>query len=247
MLAGGVKMANPQAENGHVDIANELVEYLARYRLSGEEWQTLLVIWRKTYGWHKKEDKISLSQFAVMTGLKKQTAHRALKKLSSKKIIAIIKNDDSQINSFRFNKDFDKWLPSSKKITPSSNLITGVIKNDYEPSSKMITTKEKKETITKEKRDLSDFLKTSFETFYQLYPLHQGRKKAFDVWMKLNFQNGTRETIIQAIEKQKVYKDHLKKLGQFCPEWPMPATWLSQRRWEDEVEIPTVNSENNFL
>ena len=133
-------MANPQIEDGHVDLANEIIEALAKIRISGEEMQCLWVILRKTYGWHKKEDKISLSQFAQMTGLKRQNVLRAINKLSSKKIIGVIKNDDSQINIYNINKNFDVWKPLSKKIT-------GVINIDNQVSSKKIHTKE---TITKE-------------------------------------------------------------------------------------------------
>ncbi len=140
-------MANPQKEDGHVDIANEIVEALARIRISGEEMQCLWIILRKTYGWHKKEDKISLSQFSQLTGLKRQNVLRAINKLSSKKIIGIIKNDSSQINIYNINKDFDKWEPLPKKITLSSKKITTVINIDNRVSSKKIHTKE---TITKE-------------------------------------------------------------------------------------------------
>jgi len=47
-------MANPQREDGHVDIANETIEALAKIYLSSYETQTLFAIFRKTYGWHKK-------------------------------------------------------------------------------------------------------------------------------------------------------------------------------------------------
>lgn len=146
-------MANPQKENGHLDIANELVESLAKIRISGEEYQCLWVVWRKTYCWHKKEDRISLSQFALFTGLTRQAVNRALGKLSSKKIISVIKNDYTSPNSYRFNKYYNEWKPLSKKITVSSKKIRGVINIDNLVSSKMMHTKETitKETITKEK------------------------------------------------------------------------------------------------
>ena len=149
-------MANPQAEDGHVDLANEIVEALSRIRISGEEMQCLWVILRKTYGWHKKEDRISLSQFAEMTGMKRQNVLRAINKLSSKKIIVVIKNDSTQINIYKINKDFDTWEPLSKKITVSSKKITTVINIDNQVSSKKIHTKESitKETI--QKKVLSD-------------------------------------------------------------------------------------------
>jgi phage replication O-like protein O len=145
-------MANPQIEDGHIVLANEIVEQFCKHRISGEEWLVLWTIIRKTYGWKKKEDRIALSQFAVMTGLKRQTVLRAINKLSSKKIIAVIKNDDSGINIYSFNKNFDQWAPLSKKITVSSKKIIGVIKKDNCLSSKKIHTKETitKETITKE-------------------------------------------------------------------------------------------------
>lgn len=145
-------MVDPQAENGHIDIANEIAEHFCRYRISGEEWLVLWAIVRKTYGWKKKEDRISLSQFSLMTGLKRQTALRAINKLSSKKIIGVIKNDDSGINIYSFNKYFDEWVLSSKKITVSSKKIMPVIKKDNGVSSKKGHTKDTltKDTLTKE-------------------------------------------------------------------------------------------------
>ena len=44
-------MASPQVENGHIDIANTIADKLCSYRLSGQEWQIIWVILRKTWGW----------------------------------------------------------------------------------------------------------------------------------------------------------------------------------------------------
>ena len=142
-------MASPQAENGHVDIANELIEALARYRINGEAMQCLLVVFRKTYGWKKTEDEISLSQFAAMTGLKRPNVARAVAWLVSKKILGVIKEDTTFANKYRFNKDFDTWVPVSKK--------SGVIRDDNRVVSKMIRVGvspmiHTKDTSTKEKR-----------------------------------------------------------------------------------------------
>ena len=56
-------MASPQLKDGYVAIANEIMDALAHIRIPGEARQVLDVILRKTYGWKKKEDEISLSQF----------------------------------------------------------------------------------------------------------------------------------------------------------------------------------------
>lgn len=145
-------MASPQKEDGYTVIANEIADKFCQYRISGEEWLVLWTIIRKTYGWNKKNDRIALSQFAVTTGLKRQTVLRAINKLSSKKIIDVIKNDDSHINLYSLNKNFDEWIELSKKITLSSKKIIGVIKKDNQLSSKKSPTKETitKETITKD-------------------------------------------------------------------------------------------------
>ena len=151
-------MANPQIENGHIDIANEIADKLCSYRLSGEEWQVLWVILRKTYGWHKEEDWIALSQFVSLTGMKKPNIIRTLKELLSKNIIvvikkdnAVIKIDNAKINYYAFNKDYDTWKPLSKVIT-LSKMIMPVIKSDNASLSKLIPTKENttKENTTKE-------------------------------------------------------------------------------------------------
>jgi len=137
-------LANPQAEDGHIDIAHEIAEAFARIRLSGEEVQCLWVIFRKTYGWKKLEDRISLSQFSEATGLKRQHVHRALKKLEERGVISVTKNGDSlesvtkkgysQMNSYRFIKDFEKWVLSPKKVT-----VTNIGSRLY---PKMVHTKE---------------------------------------------------------------------------------------------------------
>jgi len=98
-------MASPQREDGHIDIANEIADALAKTELSSYESRILWVIWRQTYGWHKKEDVISLDQFRERTGIKDK-AHivRTLTKLQLRQIIARSGKRCS------FQKDYDRWL-----------------------------------------------------------------------------------------------------------------------------------------
>ena len=73
-------MANPQRENGHIDISNEIADKLCSFRISGQEWQIIWVVLRKTWGWlqdpknkkgpKKKMDRIALSQFQQLTQIK---------------------------------------------------------------------------------------------------------------------------------------------------------------------------------
>ncbi len=163
-------MANPQAEHGHVDIANEIVESLARIRLSGEEVQCLWVIFRKTYGWKKTEDIISLSQFSEMTGLKRQHIHRALLKLSSKKVIDVTKNGYNRPNMIRFVKDFDIWVLSPKKVTPGKNVTKdGAYKRQKNKDSNVRTHKIRTKEVSE---DSVSFKLASYlwKLIYQNFP-----------------------------------------------------------------------------
>ncbi|MCK5614384.1 replication protein [Candidatus Pacearchaeota archaeon] len=131
-------MANPQKENGHIRIANDIMDAIIRIRIPGESRQVLDFILRKTYGYGKKEDRISLSQFVLATGMKKSNIVRAINKLCSMNIV--IKKDTTYINIYRFNKDFDKWKPLSKRIPGVSKRITRGIKKDNLGVSKKSTT-----------------------------------------------------------------------------------------------------------
>lgn len=147
-------MASPQTENGHIDIANELAEALAKIRISGEEMQCLWVIFRKTYGWHKKQDAISLSQFVEMTGIVKPHVVRALDGLLSKKIITVTYIGNEPAKVYGINKDYEKWIPLPKKVTLPIKVISVTKKGNpslpKKVTTKETTTKEKKETTTAE-------------------------------------------------------------------------------------------------
>ena len=80
-------MASPQKENGYTPIANELLEAICRFPFSGSQLRIVLFLMRKTYGWSKKWDNISCSQFAIGTGLNPRTVKRELKKLESMNVI----------------------------------------------------------------------------------------------------------------------------------------------------------------
>lgn len=151
-------MANPQKENGYTAIANEIMEALARTRIPGEARQVLDVIVRKTYGYQKPTDLISLSQFVELTGLSRKCVCRAIEKLLEMRIIKktfaqyqkrhpsgrsaapVAKVPPVTGGSYGLNKDYEKWLPSGKSATPVANLrIPPVAKAPHT-----------KETITKE-------------------------------------------------------------------------------------------------
>ena len=124
-------MSNPQLENGYIKIATEIWEALIRYRLSGEEMKCLMFIIRKTYGWHKKQDEISLSQFIEATGMAKSSVCRAIKNLKTKNIIKGYKLVNRIQTTYEFNKKYNNWKGVTK-LSPGYNLVNqGVTKKRH--------------------------------------------------------------------------------------------------------------------
>src|SRR3990167_6396213 len=160
-------MENPQLENGHLDIANELVEALARTQLSGYESRVLWAVFRKTYGWHKKEDWMSFNQLRVLTQLKDSHISRTLKLLVMRKILT----KGGKLLSF--NKYYNEW--GSSKGLNTHHLPKGVSKinlpkgvtaltkggKKYLPKG-ADTNKKPKETITKDIPLLSPKIKNKY-------------------------------------------------------------------------------------
>lgn len=140
----------PQLENGYVKIANEIIEALARLKMSGREWQVLMVIFRKTYGWNKKSDKISLSQISEMTGISRAHAAKVVKQLCDK---GVAEKGNSYITTYRFQKVYKKWKVLPKKATAKSVAQNGnrvLPKTATKVLPKTATTKDNKNTITKD-------------------------------------------------------------------------------------------------
>jgi len=163
-------VANPQKENGHIDIANEIADKLCSYRLSGQEWQIIWVVLRKTWGWltdpndknspKKKTDYIALSQMELMTGIDRRKCHYILKKLINKGVLikTVTQKGDKGIIRYGFQKDYDKWKVSPKKVTVTQKGDGVSPKKVTKLSPKKAHTKEKKETNTKDRFDYPDWL-----------------------------------------------------------------------------------------
>jgi phage replication O-like protein O len=108
-------MAKPELENGHVKIANELVEALAKYNFSAYETRLLWVILRKTYGWSKKTDRISYTQFEEASGIDRRHIARAINSLKERGVITCT-GSGYQLE-YGIQKDYDKWDLTPKEAT----------------------------------------------------------------------------------------------------------------------------------
>ncbi len=113
-------MANPQIENGHIDLANEIGDVLSMTYFSPAESKIFWAILRKTYGWHKKTDFISYSQFEETTGLHPRHVGPALKRLISRNIIFCSNSGPKKVREYGLQKDYDKWILTPKSVIESN-------------------------------------------------------------------------------------------------------------------------------
>lgn len=152
-------MASPQAENGHTDIAHEILEKLAQMPLSGAEFRVLMVVLRRTYGWHKSEDMISLTQFQQATGFPRWTVWDAIERLIKKNILVrktllhSKENLTTPPSIYRFNKDWETWVSPErvvrKSLLGSKEKPTGVVRKSL--PTKENNTKEKNLSLKRER------------------------------------------------------------------------------------------------
>ena len=159
-------MANPQLEDGHTQIANEILEKLMKLHLSPNQWRVLLCIIRKTYGFKKKVDYIANSQIQTATGLGKSVVSRALRELQARNIIT----RNGKVSGIQ--KDWEKWKVSSsvnseakvsssvnsEKLAESSTELaissTELAESSTKVSSPVVAQK-KKETIQKKEKKIN--------------------------------------------------------------------------------------------
>lgn len=160
-------MASPQKENGNIQIATEIWEHLTKIRIPGEARQVLDWILRKTYGWNKKTDKISLSQFEEGTGLKKNTICKVLVKLQAMNLISITQLGNEIAKEYAFIKDYDKWKPLPKKVILPNKVTSITQKGKRSLPNRGTTINTSTIDTTKDTRPQSGDEKKLFNIFYK--------------------------------------------------------------------------------
>jgi phage replication O-like protein O len=130
-------------------------------------WKILCATIRKTRGWNKDEDSISLSQFAKMTGIKnRSTVVSAIQDAIELGFLICDKN--KMTNSYSLNKQYEI----------RTSLKNGLVQKSYQKQSKNRTRTSPKNGHTKESKDkkeiknieipvnlCTDEFKTSWEDF----------------------------------------------------------------------------------
>ena len=257
---------SPKLEDGYTRIANELIEAIACAGFTANQHAVLWVILRKTYGYNKKSDDISLSQIAEMTGIDRSNVRRALISLSAQQVI--IRSNGVHSNKISLNKNYAQWgggkttpggvkvtpVDSGGKATPGGVKVTPVdsgVKVTPSVGSKQPqdvglnqppqkTTNQK--TIPKEKNLLRNrnCASASFDKFWAIWPNKKDRKRSLAAFVKINPDDALLQTILTAVAAQSATAKWIEDGGKFIPH---ATTWLNGARWEDDVK-PVCGSFN---
>lgn len=116
-------MANPQLENGIKEelsikngdftrIHNHIIETLVSIPFKGCELAVCLYILRKTYGFCKEEDSISLSQFQKALKRTRSTIVKALKNLQLVQLVELVQPSIPRkkgVSVWKFNRNPQTW------------------------------------------------------------------------------------------------------------------------------------------
>ena len=123
---------------------------------------------------------------------------------------------------------------SRKKAAMASSKRKG---SESENKSKKESEKEieielKKELESESEKENESKEGTGFDRFWQLYPRKEGKLKAKQAYIGCAMEA---DKILDGLRRQLSCDQWKRDNGRYVP---LPATWLNQRRWEDEGSAP---------
>lgn len=241
---------SPQMEHGYVRIANELLDAILAYPFTARQMKVVMAIVRKTYGYQKLVDDVSASQLAAVCGLQRTHVTATLNELASMNIITKVPGTYGSVVGI--NKHYRDWgnrvgrcsrVPASAEsvqvyqIGTSTKTVQGV-PNRSSASTESVQVGSTKSVHTKDNLPKDNQQKKkpcasadAFARFWSAYPKKKSKVQAEKAFSKINPNEQLVDVMLAAIGRAKTSEDWTKSDGQFIP---YPATWLNQRRWEDE-------------
>ena len=144
-------MANPQLEDGYTRIANGLLEAIYSSDLNGTQFKIVLCVWRFTYGFQRKECKLSEAFISKAIDRHKKQVAPEIRKLISRGILKVV--EDATFTTPRmlsFNKDFEEWV---QRDGHPAELFTA---SEFTPSPASEFTPQERKDLNK---DLNKYLK----------------------------------------------------------------------------------------
>lgn len=109
MPRGDREFFKADCEDGFTRIANLLLEALALARLNGVQKGICMFLFRRTYGWNRSEDAISLIEFAEACGSSRAYISRQLAELIKKNIVCRVDYQPGKTPVYSFTTSIGEW------------------------------------------------------------------------------------------------------------------------------------------
>lgn len=184
-------------------------------------WAKPIVFERRTFYAISKEKIIQ--ELPLLTE-KPDTAYRILKALELVEVIEL--SSTSRITLVRLTEKGRTW-------NTSENYPSKVGKKSELRSEKNPTNQDTNNQDTNHKS--TTLACARFAEFWKQYPNKKAKASAEKRWNKIKPDDQTFSLIMSGLSRHKSSRAWLKDNGEFIPH---PATWLNERRWEDETESP---------
>lgn len=121
-------MSLPQTEDGFTRLANELLDAIIKFDFTKRQYAVLLAVVRKTYGYNKKSDALSIYQISVMTGIDRADTSRAVSELHAMNVLTKAETGRMAhgqiVPEISINKDYETWSTDGKSPSVTTDAKT---------------------------------------------------------------------------------------------------------------------------
>ena len=126
-----------------------------------------------------------------------------------------------------------------KSLIPSQRKVYDPIKEKFKDNNTINNTINNTCAISDSELTKNTYLE-SFETFWKAYPRKTAKQTAKTSWLKIKPNEKLFSEIMKSLSIHKLTEQWTSDNGRYIPH---ASTWLNQRRWEDDIEIPINKSE----
>lgn len=193
-------MADVQLEDGYTRIANEILEECAKRKFNGTQLRILMIVWRYTYGFGRKDHEMSLSFFAKACNMGKTQLDREISALIDANVLMVTQESSyTKPRKIGFNKNYEEWKTedsqrfggqSAKKLTvsekdgeQSANKRTPTVSKKADQERKYF-----KENIKENTTTIGDDFEKVFRAYCEIHGKaeHQAANQMHDIDLMLN-------------------------------------------------------------
>lgn len=255
-------MANPQIEDGFTRVANEIFEQICQYTFNGSQFRILIIIWRMTYGYGRKDHDFAQAFLQAATKLSDSTVKRELAYLIKNKVLTVTKEPtNTEPRRLAFNKNYDEWLvvksgdPMVKQLdlfsidggsdlTPQEEQIDEVGGFRFDPPEgsgsppQEYVLRGQDRPPYKEIKILKKSIKEKenmFDSFWSIYPRKANKEYAIKTWKKHCKDESFDPDLV--ITNTKHYADTCQLLKTGMKYIAHASTFLNQKRYEDYTNV----------